>query len=101
MEDFFEAINRPERLCKKCGKCKGKLPNSFWDKLSEGCGYDGWMFEKREEIKRQIRKQKERLLSLEISLRTAGSEQTIRLNESINKIKQEIEEYAQYGSWDW
>lgn len=102
MEDFIEEIkNRPERLCLKCGKCKGKIPASFWDEIPEGCGYYGWFFQKREEIKQKIRKQKERMLLLQVSLIKAGPEQTQRVNESIEKIKEEINRYSQYGSWDW
>lgn len=101
MEDFFEDFEKPERFCKKCGKCNGKKPNSTWDKIPDGCGFEGWFFQKREEIKQHVRKQKELLLLRQASLNKAGPEQTKKLNESIQKIKNIIESYSEYGSHDW
>lgn len=126
MEDFFEELkNRPQRLCKKCGKCCKILscknlgennlcsiyedrpevcqnfPYSPWNEVPEGCGFTGWLFQKREEKKQQIRKQKELLLSLEILLKNAEKDETEKLSESIEKIKSIIDIYAKHGSWDW
>lgn len=126
MEDFLEDLkNRPQHLCKKCGKCCkiinckhlsednlcliyenrpevcGSFPYSPWKEIPDGCGFEGWIFQKREEKKQQIRKQKELLLSLEVSLKQADLMQTEKINESMEKIKNLINLYAKYGSWEW
>ena len=127
MEDLFENYinNRPQRLCKKCGKCCKitgcnyigednlcqiyenrpqackDFPSSPFEGLPEGCGYEGWIFQKREEQKQQVRKQKELLLSLEIMLKTATTEEALQLKESIKKIKKLVDSYSKYGSADW
>lgn len=77
------------------------FPSTPWAVVPPGCGFEGWLFEKREEIKQKIRKQKEVLLSLEILLQTANPELTVKINDSIEKIKNEIKSYAKYGSSDW
>lgn len=123
---FNEDINsRPQRLCKKCGKCCRiyncnhlgednlclvyedrpenchNFPCSPWEEIPEGCGFEGWLFQKREEIKQQVRKHKETLLLFEVMLKTANPEQVEKLTEDIEKIGQIIEIYAKYGSKDW
>ena len=84
-----------------CGKCPEGYPLSIWDKMPEGCGFEGWLFQKKEEIKQKIRKQKELLLSLEVMVKTVTPEQAEKLSESIKKIKKTIESYAKYGSENW
>lgn len=127
MENLFHEYmeSRPQRLCKQCGKCCKitgcnylsednlckiyenrpevckDFPSSPFEGLPEGCGYEGWIFQKKEEQKQQIRKQKELLLSLEILLKTANNEEAIKLKESIEKIKKLVGSYAKYGSADW
>lgn len=103
MEDMFESYinSRPQRLCKKCGKCGDRKPLSPFEKLPEGCGYEGWVFQKREEIKQEIRKQKELLLSLEIMLKNSTPEQAQEIKERIEKINGIIDLYSMYGSKDW
>lgn len=107
MDNLFDEYmkNRPQRLCKNCGKCCGKFANSPWDKLPDGCGYEGWFFQIREEIKQKVRRQKEDLLFLEVSLKNpklqATDEQIEEINQTIEKIKTNIEIYAKYGSKDW
>lgn len=126
MEDFFEELKkRPQYLCKKCGKCCKSFncthlkednlckvyenrsevcknfPCSPWQEVPEGCGFEGWLFLQREEKKQQIRKQKELSLSLEIMLKTAPPDETEKIKESIQKIKDFVELYSKYGSADW
>jgi hypothetical protein len=102
MEDFFEELSIiKSRLCKKCNKCRGKFPTSAWDKMPESCGFEGWLFKKREEIKQKIRKQKELLLLLEISLKTSTLDETEQITKKIKSIRNLIEVFADYGSADW
>lgn len=107
MDDLFDDYmkNRPQRLCKNCGKCGGIFPDSPWAKLPDGCGYEGWFFKVREEIKQKIRKQKEELLLLKVELKYSdsvqNSQKTNQIVENIEQIKKNIESYAKYGSLDW
>lgn len=107
MKDFEDELkNIPEELCIKCGKCcKGeqnkKFPDSLWKNLPEGCGYEGWIFKKKEEIKQYVRKQKESLLDCEVALKTASAEEKKLINNEIEKIEKTIDKYLQYGSRDW
>lgn len=99
MKDFKEEIQEFIRLCNNCDRCKGEKPKTPWDKMPEGCGFEGWLFLKREEIKQQIRKQKEELLILEINLKNEPNSQEIK--NRIENIKKEIKKYENKGSWDW
>lgn len=122
---FYDKDDLPQRLCKKCGKCCKNnnckylsednlcsvyanrpelcksFPSSPWEKIPDGCGYEGWLFQKREEIKQQIRKKKEDLLILENELKSANCEQVAKLNENIEKTNKFIENYIEFGSKDW
>lgn len=95
-EDNLCAIykDRPE-LC-------DRFPSSPWAIVPPGCGFEGWLFQKREEKKQQIRKQKENLLSLEDLLRGLEDPEKIqRINETIQKTRDIIECFAKYGSENW
>lgn len=86
--------NRKE-LCSRC-------PSSPWAVVPPGCGFEGWLFQKREEIKQKIRKQKENLLLAQTFLKEATTpEQIARINMTIDNIKKTIDSYAKYGSANW
>lgn len=86
--------NRPEL----CGRC----PSSPWVVVPPGCGFEGWLFQKREEKKQQIRKIKEDILSLEVMLKEARLPEQIKtINETLKKLQTIINEYAKYGANDW
>ena len=79
-----------------------RFPSSPWAVVPPGCGFEGWLFQQREGIKQQVRKQKENLLSLEDMLKvTANEELKVKIRETIEKTKGIIELYAKYGSKDW
>ena len=103
MEDFLEdeINNLPEGLCNKCARCLKGYPVSYWEKMPEGCGYEGWLFQKREKIKQKTRQQKELLLSLKILLKTSSAEQVQEINKKIENIEKNINVYAKYGSINW
>lgn len=127
MENLFQEYleSAPQRFCKKCGKCCKitgcnyigddnlcqiyenrpqackDFPSSPFEVLPEGCGYEGWIFQKREMLKQQVRKQKELLLPLEIMLKTANDEEAIKIKKDIAEIKKLVDSYAKYGSADW
>ncbi|HNW25619.1 MAG TPA: YkgJ family cysteine cluster protein [Candidatus Gastranaerophilaceae bacterium] len=85
---------RPE-LCKR-------FPSNPWVVVPPGCGYEGWLFKKREEKKQYIRKLKEDILSYEIILKgdlpESERENILKILEKINDI---IEIYSKYGAKDW
>lgn len=85
---------RPD-LCKR-------FPLTPWTVIPPGCGFEGWLFQKREEKMAQIRKQKENLISLEILLgETENPADAQKIQDTINNIKKTIETYAPYGAWNW
>lgn len=86
--------NRPE-LCER-------FPSSPWAVVPPGCGYEGWLFKCREELKQKIRKQKEILLEFEAELKKEHTpEMKLKLENAIQKIKDIIKIYAKYGAEDW
>lgn len=86
--------NRPQ-LCKR-------FPTSPWSIVPPGCGYEGWLFQQREDIKRRIRKQKESKLELQAELKTiTNPELAKKVEATIQNIDKTIECYAKFGSADW
>lgn len=86
--------NRKE-LCSRC-------PSTPWSVVPPGCGFEGWLFQKREELKQKIRKQKENLLLAQTFLNEAITpEQIARINLTIDNIKKTISAYEKYGSANW
>lgn len=86
--------NRP-LLCKHC-------PSTPWSIVPPECGFEGWLFMKREEIKQKIRKSKEELLELELLKQKTVDEKTLeKINQVQNKIHQSINLYKKYGAENW
>ena len=87
--------NQRKELCKI-------FPSSPWAIVPVGCGFEGFLFQQKEEIKQAIRKEKENLLTLDLLFEKAVNEEQ---KEQIKKIKEKIEQtiksYAQYGSRNW
>lgn len=83
------------------GLCE-RFPTSPWAVVPPGCGYEGHMFQCREEIKQNIRKHKETLLEFEAELKNEQTpEMRMKFESAIEKIKNIINAYAKYGSGDW
>lgn len=82
-------------LCRHC-------PSTPWAVVPPGCGFEAWLFLKREEVKQKVRKSKEDLLELKL-LRTKMKkpEDLKKIDTVINKIYGIIESYKKYGSEDW
>lgn len=86
--------NRP-LLCQHC-------PSTPWSIVPPGCGFEGWLFMKREEIKQKIRKSKEDFLELELlRCKTTNEETLAKINLVQNKIRQSINLYKKYGAENW
>lgn len=80
----------------------GRFPTSPWSIIPPGCGYEGYLFQCREEIKQRVRKYKEDILEFEARLKTEqDSEIKVKLESAIVKMKDIIAHYARYGSPDW
>lgn len=128
MKEFDNFIkNRPQELCLKCAKCCREIvkcehidennlckiydnraefcknfPASPWEEVPQGCGYEGWLFKKREEKKQYIRKLKEKILSYEIIIKeTSDAEKVERIVKIIQKTERIIKRYSKYGSENW
>ncbi len=78
------------------------FPSSPWAVVPVGCGYEGWLFLKREEIKQQVRKMKEELIELNLlKTKTTNLETLNKISLVEEKIIKNIEHYKKYGSLDW
>lgn len=91
-----------------CGRYESRLelcdrfPSTPWAVIPPGCGFEGWLFQKQEEIKRNIRKQKEYLIEFEAELKTlTDQEQIKKIEDAIVKIKEIVSAYEKYGSIHW
>ena len=94
-----------ENLCQIYGKrpqyCQ-RFPDNAWSILPVGCGFKGWLFQKREEIKAHVRKQKEIILEIETKLKTnTYLENKKQLFDKMAMAKKTIEFHSKYGSEDW
>lgn len=82
-------------LCKHC-------PSTPWSIVPPNCGFEGWLFWQREEIKQKIRKSKEELLELQIlRMKTIDKEVLKKIDAVEHKIQKSIDFYKKYGSENW
>lgn len=82
-------------LCKHC-------PSTPWSIVPPGCGFEGWLFWQREEVKQKIRKSKEELLELKLLRMRTKDENTLqKINIVEHKIQRGIDFYKKYGSENW
>lgn len=82
-------------LCKHC-------PSTPWSIVPPNCGFEGWLFWQREEIKQKIRKSKEELLELKIlRMKTIDKEVLKKIDAVEHKIQKSIDFYKKYGSENW
>ncbi len=77
-------------------------PSSGWVVVPPGCGFEGWLFLKREEDKQKVRKAKEEYIELQLLKRKTSDEKILnKINSVEKKIQHTIEIFKQYGSQDW
>jgi len=96
---------QPDNLCSKY-KSRPTLclhfPSTPWAIVPPGCGFEGWLFWKREEIKHKIRLEKEELIELKLLKIRTHDEDTLKKIELVEqKIKRNINLYQKYGSENW
>lgn len=86
--------NRPA-LCRYC-------PSTPWSIVPPGCGFEGWLFWKREEEKQKVRRSKEELLELKLLKMKNNSPEILKKIEAVeHKILRNIEMLKKYGSENW
>ena len=81
--------------------CK-HFPSTPWAIVPPGCGFEAWLFLKREEAKQKVRKLKEELIELALLRTKVTDEQVLSKISSVEeKINDIINKYKKYGSEDW
>lgn len=91
-----------------CGRYESRktlckhFPSSPWAIVPPNCGFEGWLFERREEIKQKIRKTKEDLIELQLLKKKVTQQKDLdRIALVEHKMLSNIEHYKKYGSEDW
>lgn len=98
----FISDNNLCTIYKKKPRLCDRFPSSPWAVVPPGCGFEGWLFQKREEIKQRIRYQKECLVEFEALIKTVDNPETIKkLKIAMKKIKKTIKLFADYGAENW
>ncbi len=86
--------NRPE--------CCRRAPNNPWSCMPPGCGFEGWQFEQRERIKKEVRKLKEYLVAAEaVAEDGIVPGKNITIEELKKIIEKKISPLEKYGSRLW
>lgn len=110
----FEESNMTFYYCKflqdnnMCGNYEHRptlcrhFPSTPWSIVPPGCGFEGWLFGRREDEKAKIRKVKEELLDLKVlESKTKDTELLMKIQAVKNKLQQRIDLFKKYGSENW
>ncbi len=83
------------KLCIYC-------PSNGWVVTPPGCGFESWLFLKREEDMKKVRKAKEELLDLRVMRKKTQDFEILKKIDSVEKkVCNTIELFAEYGSKYW
>ncbi len=84
------------------GWCR-RAPRHAWTIMPCGCGFEGWQFGLREQIKHSVRVLKEYLYECEITYGHDGivPGKNITVRELTEKIKSKIAPYERFGAFYW
>ncbi len=94
-DNLCQRYNNRLLLCKH-------FPASPWAIVPPGCGYEGWLFMKREETKQKIRKVKEELLELQLLKKKAFSPDIqLKISAVEKKMLNTIDIHKKHGSENW
>jgi len=98
-------INPDSNLCPKYEErhnvCR-IFPSSPWAVCPPDCGFEGWLFQERENHKKRIRQLKEESIYYQAKLKTElPSKEKVLYQKLIDKIDQRINLYEKYGARDW
>ena len=92
----------PKRLCFNCGKCSGNKPKNAFSAMPDGCGYEGFLFLKKEEHKQKIRRLNEEIILLNVKILNAKSNtKKKKFTHAKEKILNQIEELKNFGPIDF
>lgn len=81
--------------------CK-HFPSSPWAVVPPDCGFEGWLFMKREETKEKVRKMKEELLELKLlKTKTKDTNVLLKIAAVEKKIQDTIDMHKSHGSENW
>lgn len=81
--------------------CK-HFPSTPWAIVPPGCGFEGWLFLKREEDKQRVRKAKEELLELQLLRKRTTNEETLKKISIVEqKLQKNIDYHKKHGSENW
>ncbi|MBO6088632.1 YkgJ family cysteine cluster protein [bacterium] len=105
-EKFYHCrFIQPDNLCGRYQDRKTlceHYPSTPWAIVPPGCGFEGWLFWKREEIKQNVRKEKEELLELKLLKKRTKDAETLKKIELVEqKLQRNIDMYKKYGSENW
>lgn len=82
-------------LCRHC-------PSTPWAIVPPGCGFEAWLFLRREQDKQKVRKAKEDYLELQLLKKKTTSPENLKKIASVeHKIQHTIDIYRKYGSENW
>lgn len=83
--------------------CCRQAPHNEWCVMPPKCGYSGWQFEKREEIKANIRSLKEKIYETEILYGEDAfvEELNMPLKELKTLLEEKIKPFEKYGAKSW
>jgi hypothetical protein len=77
-------------------------PSSGWVVTPPGCGFEAWLFLKREEDMQRVRQAKEELLDLKVMRTKTHDENLLKKIDSVeNKIRNTIKIFSEKGSMYW
>jgi len=87
-------LKRPE--------CCRRAPRHGWSLMPPGCGFEGWQFELRERVKKNIRSLKEYLYEKEMLIGEGQiPEQNMTVAELKKIVDQKINDWERYGAKYW
>lgn len=79
-----------------------QFPSNGWAVVPPGCGFESWLFCRREETMQKIRHAKEELLDLRVIKSKTNDESIIQKIETVERrIYTTIEMYSKYDAQNW
>ncbi|MBR1681158.1 hypothetical protein IJ707_05145 [bacterium] len=100
MNNFQKEL--PKRLCFHCGKCGGNIPENAFSTIPEGCGYEGFLFLKKEEHKQKVRKLNEEIILLNVKIENSKSNtKKKKFLHAKAKVLKQLKELKKFGPTDF
>ena len=103
-ENIYTCIHLHNNICTNNNKPQICInyPSSPFAKLTENCGYTGFIFMQSEKIKQKIRKLKEEIIHYNAIISTTNDKkEQNQLRKIITSHQRFIDKYKDYGSENW